>query len=483
MPEIFEFDACHVSLSASNSIAGRIEIKTLRDVREEFVHLADLEGMDAVTLADPDGIAMSVPYLEMRHAFRSRQFGDKNAALYADAIAIAVIEYLQRHEALVLATTHHRAVKSFAASRAGVNNASVRLDPVTSKPTYTLHPGIAGASSGLEIARQLGLAEEIIAGAKAVLDGAELQVESYLQGAMGAFDRAVEVYRTQVPYGFKLHPYVRPYFLRATQEMMDRGYHREAMIWVWVCHWISNAALQNDAPEDEKVQFQAGFDRLLEDMGLSTPEEIAAQGERTRALAEEIFQAAEHPKSFVSLDRADHLISDRADSLYLGNLVAAWARKYVRLVEERVPARDLADNRVIVRTGEIGYQTEIVANDHHLVADEPLGVGGANTGPTPYEFLVAGLGACTSMTIRMYADRKKWPVKGIVVRLKHSKIHQKDCEECDTKSRKIDFIEREIELLGPLSSQQRGRLLEIADRCPVHRTLRSETLIESRLRE
>jgi putative redox protein len=197
----------------------------------------------------------------------------------------------------------------------------------------------------------------------------------------------------------------------------------------------------------------------------------------------EIFQAAEHPKSFLSLDHADHLISDRADSLYLGSVVAAWARKYVRVYDERVPARDLADNRVVVRTGEVGYQTEIIANDHHLIADEPVAAGGANTGPTPYEFLVAGLGACTSMTIRMYADRKKWPLKGVVVRLKHRKVHKEDCQDCDVKSRKIDLIEREIELLGSLSRQQRDRLLEIADRCPVHRTLRSETLIESRLKE
>jgi uncharacterized OsmC-like protein/alpha/beta superfamily hydrolase len=197
----------------------------------------------------------------------------------------------------------------------------------------------------------------------------------------------------------------------------------------------------------------------------------------------EIFQAAEHPKSFLSLDQADHLISDRADSLYLGDLVAAWARKYVRVSDKSVPARDLTDNRVVVRTGELGYQTEIIANDHHLMADEPVAAGGANTGPTPYEFLVAGLGACTSMTIRMYADRKNWPVEGVVVRLKHRKIHKEDCQDCEVKSRKIDLIEREIELLGPLSRQQRDRLLEIADRCPVHRTLRSETLIESRLKE
>ena len=197
----------------------------------------------------------------------------------------------------------------------------------------------------------------------------------------------------------------------------------------------------------------------------------------------EIFQAAKDPKSFLSLDHADHLISERADSLYLGDLIAAWVRKYVRVYDERVPARDLADNRVVVRTGEIGFQTQIIANDHHLIADEPIAAGGANTGPTPYEFLVAGLGACTSMTIRMYADRKNWPVEGVVVRLKHRKVHREDCQDCEVKNRKLDLIEREVELLGPLDKQQRDRLWEIADRCPVHRTLRSKTLIETRLKE
>ena len=110
--------------------------------------------------------------------------------------------------------------------------------------------------------------------------------------------------------------------------------------------------------------------------------------------------------------------------------------------------------------------------------------GEANTGPTPYDYLVAALGACTSMTIRLYADRKQWPVEGVTVRLKHQKIHAEDCEQCETKSNgKIDSIEREIELLGPLGEAQRARLMEIADRCPVHRTLRSDIAIGSRLKD
>jgi uncharacterized OsmC-like protein/alpha/beta superfamily hydrolase len=196
-----------------------------------------------------------------------------------------------------------------------------------------------------------------------------------------------------------------------------------------------------------------------------------------------IFQAARHPKSFISLDRADHLLSSREDSLYVGSVLAAWARKYLEIPLPASPQKDLSDNRVTARTGRKGYQTEIVANGHRLIADEPIAVGGADTGPTPYDYLVAALGACTSMTLRMYADRKQWPLESIVVRLKHQKIHTEDCQHCETKSGKIDHIEREIELKGPLDGEQCQKLLEIADRCPVHRTLHSEIIVKTALKD
>jgi uncharacterized OsmC-like protein/alpha/beta superfamily hydrolase len=198
--------------------------------------------------------------------------------------------------------------------------------------------------------------------------------------------------------------------------------------------------------------------------------------------AARIFMAARHPKSFISLDKADHLLSRREDSLYVGSVLAAWSRKYLDIASS-LPRTDLADNRVVVRIGRIGFQTEINANGHSFVADEPIAVGGANTGPTPYDLLVAALGACTSMTIRMYADRRKWPVDAVVVRLRHEKIHAEDCENCEDKDRKIDYIEREIEVQGNLDAEQRQRLLEIANRCPVHRTLQSPISIESKLKE
>ncbi|MFQ5583590.1 MAG: alpha/beta fold hydrolase [Calditrichia bacterium] len=196
--------------------------------------------------------------------------------------------------------------------------------------------------------------------------------------------------------------------------------------------------------------------------------------------AAQIFQSALHPKSFVSLDKADHLLMAEDDSLYAGAVIAAWARKYIHLPLEEKKKVDLKDNRVIVETGS-GYFTEIMANGHPLIADEPVQVGGTDRGASPYELLLAALGACTSITLRMYADRKQWPVEKIIVRLKHQKIHAQDCGECESGSDRIDRMEREIELLGPLEADQRQRLLEIADKCPVHRTLHSEVVVDTKL--
>ncbi len=199
--------------------------------------------------------------------------------------------------------------------------------------------------------------------------------------------------------------------------------------------------------------------------------------------AAKIFTAARHPKSFISLDKADHLLSNREDSLYVGLVLAAWASKYLKTSEKKYIQPELSDNRVIARTGKTGFRTEIIANGHSLVADEPISAGGANTGPTPYDLLVSALGACTAMTIRMYADHKKLPLDAIIARLRHQKIHAEDCQDCDDSRSRIDFIEREIELQGDLDQPTRQRLLEIANRCPVHRTLESGSRIASKLKE
>jgi putative redox protein len=195
-----------------------------------------------------------------------------------------------------------------------------------------------------------------------------------------------------------------------------------------------------------------------------------------------IFKAAFHPKSFISLDKADHLLSNESDAIYVGSVIAAWADKYVDIPEKRKWIKDPQDNRILARIGQTLYRTDILANGHHLVADEPRAVGGGNLGPTPYDLLVSGLGACTCMTLRMYADRKKWPVESISVKLNHQKIHADECQSCETQSGKLDRIDLEIDIKGDLDQDQKKRMLEIAEKCPVHRTLHSEMITKAELK-
>ena len=196
-----------------------------------------------------------------------------------------------------------------------------------------------------------------------------------------------------------------------------------------------------------------------------------------------LFQAARHPKSFISLDGADHLVTDDAIATWAGGLIAAWAARWL------TPAAGVEESttgdRVVTRTGA-RVRTQVQARGHTFVADEPLAVGGNDEGPTPYDLLVAGLGACTGMTLRMYADHKDWPLDEVVVHLRHSKIHVDDLVEgarSGNTGAKIDHIERDIEIFGELDDDQRARLLEMANRCPVHRTLESDIRIETRLKE
>jgi putative redox protein len=195
--------------------------------------------------------------------------------------------------------------------------------------------------------------------------------------------------------------------------------------------------------------------------------------------ATRIFEAAKHPKSFVSLAGADHLLSRPSDASYVAKVIAAWAERYLELPE---PQPATADTDVIVsETRRSRFEQEISIGRHRLLADEPAGAGGLDSGPNPYDLLLAGLGACTSMTLRLYAERKSLPLDRVSVRLSHSKVHAAECETCETKEGMLDRIERVITLAGELDDDQRARLLEIADKCPVHRTLTSE--IEIRTRE
>jgi len=198
--------------------------------------------------------------------------------------------------------------------------------------------------------------------------------------------------------------------------------------------------------------------------------------------ATRIFVAARHPKSFVSLAGADHLLSDRRDSGYVADVIAAWASRYIEpAVAEEAMDLDEAPRNVVVReTRDSKFQQGISIGPHRLIADEPAAAGGEDTGPGPYDFLLAGLGACTSMTMRLYADRKSLPLERTTVTLRHSKIHAQDCAECETKEGMLDQIERVIAMEGALDAEQRKKLMEIADKCPVHRTLTSEIRIVTR---
>jgi putative redox protein len=200
--------------------------------------------------------------------------------------------------------------------------------------------------------------------------------------------------------------------------------------------------------------------------------------------AAQIFLAAKHPKSFVSLDNADHLLTRKADSAYVATVLTAWASRYLG------DAASTGDSELSVEPGTVVVQetregkfTQSIRTEHHtLRADEPVEAGGDDSGPSPYDLLLASLGACTSMTLRTYADFKNIPLEKVTVRLKHQKIYAQDCAECETKEGKIDRIDRQIELSGPLDDAQRTKLLEIANKCPVHRTLHSELHIPTVLK-
>ncbi len=195
--------------------------------------------------------------------------------------------------------------------------------------------------------------------------------------------------------------------------------------------------------------------------------------------ASKIFAAAKHPKSFVSLADADHLLSRRSDAVYVANVLAAWAERYLDATQTAAGAG--AEPRVVrvTETREGQFQQAIAIGPHRIVADEPLAVGGLDSGPNPYDLLLAGLGACTAMTLRLYADRKNLPLERVSVSLRHGKVHAVDCAACETKDGMIDRIERAITLEGPLDEDERAKLGEIADKCPVHRTLESEIEIRT----
>ena len=196
--------------------------------------------------------------------------------------------------------------------------------------------------------------------------------------------------------------------------------------------------------------------------------------------AAEIYAAAKHPKSFISLEGADHLLTQKEDSIYVANVIAQWATRYIEFDEKQ---NLKTSKQVVVQIGNEELTTNILAAGHPLIADEPEKVGGNNYGPSPYDLLLSSLGSCTAMTLRLYADRKKWNLEEVIIHLNHHKDYITDCQNCDDKGSKVDHIEKSIQLIGNLDTAQKERLLEIADRCPVHRSLNNSVIIKSSLQE
>jgi putative redox protein len=196
--------------------------------------------------------------------------------------------------------------------------------------------------------------------------------------------------------------------------------------------------------------------------------------------ASQLFAAAKHPKSFVSLDKADHLLTNETDSRYAGGVIAAWAARYIPQTEDPALA-PIPEGSVLARTEIGGFRTDIQAGPHHLVADEPASYGGTELGPTPYGLLSAALAACTTMTLRMYANHKRLDLRSASVHVTHKKVHAEACTDCESDKGNVDVFDRELILDGDLTEEQRQRMLEIADRCPVHRTLHSEVKVRTKL--
>ena len=195
--------------------------------------------------------------------------------------------------------------------------------------------------------------------------------------------------------------------------------------------------------------------------------------------ARAIFDAARHPKSFVALDKADHLLTRPQDADFVAKILAAWLPRYLDPLAAAMAAAPGSATVTVTETGRGRFQQRVEAGGHVFLADEPVAAGGLGSGPNPYDLLLAALGACTAMTLRLYAERKSWPLERVRVALDHHRIHAEDCADCETKLGLVDEIARQIEITGPLDDEQLARLLAIADRCPVHKTLTSEIVIRT----
>jgi putative redox protein len=221
-------------------------------------------------------------------------------------------------------------------------------------------------------------------------------------------------------------------------------------------------------------------DRKLSFLFFHSPQDAVVSIEHARVL----YESVKHPKSFISLDGADHLLSDKEDGEFVASMISAWSRNLFKASDSSSESLDIEEGEVLVRSRGSGFTHEVYSGEHHWLMDEPESLGGGNLGGTPYDHLLAALGSCTSMTMIMYANRKKIPLEGVEVSLSHQKVHAKDSEDSESGQKKIDQIKRGIKLFGKdLSQEQKDKLLEISKKCPVHRTLSGKNEIQTELIE
>jgi len=232
-------------------------------------------------------------------------------------------------------------------------------------------------------------------------------------------------------------------------------------------------AFLNDLRKHDPVKVAKEFRRSL--LIFHSPKDETVSIEN----AAKIYTPAHHPKSFISLNGADHLLTKVKDSHYVGKLIASWLKRYLEIDEEVTKLN--TDSQVVAETSSDSLTTEIQLGEHRLIADEPIDVGGNNLGPSPYGLLSSSLAACTSMTLQMYAQRKGWNLENVRVHVTHVKDYAKDCKDCESNNTKIDQFQRKIELIGQVDQVESRRLLQIADKCPVHKTLHNKVHVHTEL--
>ena len=258
-----------------------------------------------------------------------------------------------------------------------------------------------------------------------------------------------------------------------TNDIKDIVTHGERQVMLAGRRFLIRKQFLEDIAEQKILEKVRELNRAL--LILHSPRDDMVNIEHAR----KIYEAALHPKSFISLDRADHLLTRKEDAEYVASLISAWATHYLAKFEKTTTPDDEPRTVAVCEAGDGKFAQHVVVGPHHLRGDEPVSHGGHDTGPSPYDLLLAALGTCTSMTLRMYAEHKGLPLESVEVELSHGKIHASDCKECETETGRIDKIDRIIRITGKLNDEQRKRLLEIADKCPVHKTLHSEVIVNT----